>query len=112
MNDKVLPIDNTVMIIVPHKDLTDEKIDALTKDAAAKLQEAGYYIPLSTFTPSRGYLERHGTKSYAMHMLGLEVIRMASCDYVYFCKGYEKDPRCLVLKCIAKEFGLKVAKFA
>lgn len=112
MSEKVLPIDNTVMIIVPHKGLTDEKIDALTKDAAKKLQDLGYYVPLSTFTPSRGYLERNGTKSYAMHMFGLEVIRMASYDQVYFCKGYEKDPRCLILKCIAKEYGLKTVKLA
>lgn len=112
MSDKVLPIDNTVMIICPEKGLSDEKIKAL-KDAAIKaLQEKGYYIPLSTFTPSRGYLERNGTRSYSMHMLGLEVIRLASCDYVYFCKGYEKDPRCLILACIAREYGVKTVKLA
>lgn len=45
MSDKVLPIDNAVMIICPEKGLSDEKIKAL-KDAAIKaLQEKGYYIP-------------------------------------------------------------------
>ena len=96
------------MISQPMGGLTDEKIERVRKEAKTTLEELGYEVIDTKFNFSDAYLERKGVKHLSLHYLAVSLMEMATCDLVYFCKGWEKARGCVIEHEAAEKYGLNI----
>lgn len=96
------------MISQPMGGLTDEKIERVRKEAKSTLEELGYEVIDTKFNFSEGYLKRKGVKHLSLHYLAVSLMEMATCDLVYFCKGWENARGCVVEHEAAEKYDLEI----
>ena len=96
------------MISQPMGGLTDEKIERVRKEAKTALEELGYEVIDTKFNFSDAYLKRKGVKNLSLHYLAVGLMEMATCDLVYFCKGWEKARGCVIEHEAAEKYGLNI----
>lgn len=97
-----------VMISQPMNGLTDEKIERVRNETKKKLEDLGHEVVDSKFSFSDGYLRRKGVKHLSLHYLAVSLMTMATCDAVYFCKGWKQARGCVIEYEAAKQYGLEV----
>ena len=100
-----------VMISQPFAGKSDEEIQATRKRAIMYLNSQGHEIVNTFFegdTYDEGYLTSFGVKNIPMYFLGKSIEMMASCDAVYFCKGWKKARGCIIENAAAKAYGVKM----
>lgn len=97
------------MLSQPMGDKTDEEIKE-TRDKAIKVLEGnGYEVVNTLFTD-----EWHDNKedkdiiNRPLYFLAHSLIKMAQCDLVYFCKGWEEKRGCKVEHECAKAYGIEI----
>lgn len=100
------------MISQPMGGLTDEKIERVRKEAKTALEELGYEVIDTKFNFSDAYLKRKGVKHLSLHYLAVSLMEMATCDLVYFCKGWEKARGCVIEHEAAEKYGLDIMEEA
>lgn len=96
------------MISQPMGGLTEEKIDRVREEAAIKLEELGYEVIDTRFKFSDAYLKKKGVVNLPLHYLSVSLMEMATCDVVYFCKGWENARGCVIEHKAAEEYGLTI----
>ena len=96
------------MISQPMGGLTVEKIDRVRNEARKKLDEMGYEVVDTRFRFSDAYLTKTGVMNIPLHYLAASLMKMATCDAVYFCKGWEKARGCRIEHEAAKAYGLEI----
>lgn len=97
------------MIIQPKEGLTDQKVARIREEAEKKLNDMGIHdIAKSSFKYSEGYLKRKGVNHLDVHLIGVEIMNMAACEALYFCKGWENDSFCRVAREIAEDHNYKI----
>lgn len=118
MEPKFYPEDEPVrehvaMISQPMNGRTDEEIEAVRKEAMAKLIADGYSV-INTFFTGDYYIdpdalkEEHGIVNPPIFYLAASIHAMSQCDAVYFVKGWESARGCVVEHGIAERYGLRV----
>lgn len=90
------------MIVQPMRDMPESEIRATKAKAEKKLNAMGIEV-LNTFFED--YPQAVG-KNVPLTFLSRALSRMADCDLVYFCKGWEKNRGCLVEHQAAMMYGL------
>ena len=75
------------MISQPMRGLTDEQIRATRDKALKEICDKGYEF-VSSYLPD-SYKTDERTINIPVHYLALSIMKMAECDAVYFCKGWE-----------------------
>lgn len=98
------------MISQPMGGLTDAKIERIRRAAKKKLENLGYEVINTHFNFSDAYLEKKGVKHLSLHYLAKSLMEMATCDLVYFCKGWEKARGCVVEHEAAVRYGLEIVE--
>lgn len=96
------------MISQPMGGRTVEKIERVRNEARKKLNEMGYEVVDTRFRFSDAYLTKTGVINIPLHYLAASIMRMATCDAVYFCKGWENARGCVVEHEAAVKYGLHV----
>ena len=96
------------MISQPFSGLTDAKIKRVRDEAQKKLEEEGHEVIDSYLNFSDEYLKRSGVTHIDLHYLAASIMKMATCDAVYFCKGWETARGCRVEHAAAQEYGLNI----
>lgn len=96
------------MISQPMQGLTDEKIERVRSEAKSKLESLGYEVIDTKFRFSEDYLKKKGVKHLPLHYLSVSIMEMATCDVVYFCKGWNKTRGCVIEHECAEKYGLDI----
>lgn len=96
------------MISQPMGGLTVEKIERVRNEARKKLNEMGYEVVDTRFRFSDTYLAKTGVIHISLHYLAASLMKMATCDVVYFCKGWENARGCVVEREAAERYGLAI----
>ena len=98
-----------VMICQPKNGLSEKKIDRVRTETIERLARKGIKdVANSSFKYSEGYLMRKGVKHLDVHQLAVEVMNSATCDLIYFCKGWKDDTACVILHEIAERYGFDI----
>lgn len=92
-----------VMISQPMRGKTKEEILAVRDEAKKELASMGYDA-LDTYY---GVDFPWFVKSNALYCLGQSLMDMASCDAVYFCRGWENARGCLIEHEAAEVYGIE-----
>ena len=98
------------MISQPMGGLTDEKIKRVREEAVKKIEADGNEVVDTIVEFSDAYLKRNGVHKIPLHYLGVSIMKMATCDAVYFCKGWENARGCRVEHEAAREYGLYIVE--
>ncbi len=98
-----------VFISVPMRGRTDEEITKAIEDAKGKLAKIAqenqeYIIYVDNFVPMPD--SDADIKNISMWCLGGAIHKMAKCDAVYFCPGWEKARGCVIERQVAALYGL------
>lgn len=99
------------MISQPMSGKSDEEITNTRHRAVMALNGEGYEIVNTLFEGDRyeeEYLESLGVQNIPMYFLAKSIEKMASCDVVYFCKGWKKARGCIIENAAAKAYGVKM----
>ena len=92
------------MICQPMRGLTDEEILSVRNEAKSFLESLGYEVINTFFDQS----ESEGIKNRPLYYLSKALSKMADCDTVYFCKGWEDTRGCVIEHNAAAEYGLNI----
>ena len=92
------------MICQPMRGLTDEEILSKRNEAKSFLENLGYEVVNTFFDQS----ESEGIKNRPLYCLAKALSKMADCDTVYFCKGWEDTRGCVIEHNAAAEYGLNI----
>ena len=97
-----------VFISVPMRGRTDEEIAKAIAVAKSKLSEMAdknnepvEYVDNFVPMPSEADI-----KDYAMWCLGGAIQKMAKCDTIYFCPGWDEARGCIIERQVAIQYGL------
>lgn len=96
------------MISQPFAGLSDARIKRVRENAKAKLEAQGHEVIESHANFSDRYLEKSGVRNIDLHYLAAAIMKMATCDAVYFCKGWENARGCVVEHEAAEKYGLEI----
>lgn len=96
------------MISQPMGGLSEEKIARVREEAEIKLEERGYEVVDTMFRFSDEYLKKKGVTNLSLHYLAVSLMSMATCDLVYFCKGWENARGCVIEHEAAEKYGLDI----
>ena len=92
------------MICQPMRGLTDDEILSVRNEAKSFLESLGYEVINTFFDQS----ESEGIKNRPLYCLSKALSKMADCDTVYFCKGWEDTRGCVIEHNAAAEYGLNI----
>lgn len=92
------------MICQPMRGLTDEEILSKRNEAKTFLENLGYEVVNTFFDQS----ESEGIKNRPLYCLSKALSKMADCDTVYFCRGWEDTRGCVIEHNAAAEYGLNI----
>ena len=96
------------MISQPFAGLSDARIKRVRENAKEKLEAQGHEVIESHAHFSDRYLERSGVRNIDLHYLAASLMKIATCDAVYFCKGWKNARGCMVEHEAAVRYGLHV----
>lgn len=97
------------MVSQPMNGKTEEEIAAAWKHASAELLVRGF-IPIVAKS-GRFYDDDYPGEEYPnrpLFFLACSLLDMASCEAVYFCKGWENARGCRIEHEAAKAYGLEI----
>lgn len=96
-----------VMISQPMNGLTDEQILETKKKATKYLENSGYEV-INTFFQGKEEETANSKHNVPLAYLALSFLKMAECDAVYFCKGWNKTRGCVMEHEAAEKYGLEI----
>ncbi len=99
------------MISQPMAGKSDEEILAVRKLAVEFLEKEGYEVVNTLFSDEWTKVENmkdSGIVQIPVHFLAKSLEAMATCDAVYFCKGWEETRGCRIEHEVAVAYGLTV----
>ena len=99
------------MISQPMAGKTDEEIAATRDLAVAKLRQMGYEVVNTLFTDewySDKAMEERGVVQVPLCYLSQSLGKMAECDAVYLCDGWENARGCKVERAAAVAYDLEL----
>ena len=96
------------MISQPFAGLSDARIKRVRENAKEKLEAQEHEVIESHVHFSDRYLKKSGVRHIDLHYLAASIMKMATCDAVYFCKGWENARGCVVEHEVAVRYGLHV----
>ena len=95
------------MISQPMKGKTREEIEAVRNEAIAILEAQGYEVINTWFPDSYEKADKSGELlNIPLWFLAQSLMKMAQCDAVYFCKGWQDTRGCLIEYEAASRYGL------
>ena len=92
------------MICQPMRGLTDEEILSVRNKAKSFLENLGYEVIDTYFDQSNP----ESVKNLPLYYLSKALSKMADCDTVYFCKGWEDTRGCVIEHNAAAAYGLNI----
>ncbi|MCM1215450.1 MAG: DUF4406 domain-containing protein [Lachnospiraceae bacterium] len=99
------------MISQPMNGLTDQQIKGTKQKAERVLYDLGYAI-IDTFFEEEWAnpenMKARGVENIPVAFLAKSIEKMAECNAVYFCKGYEEARGCRIEHQIAQAYGLTI----
>lgn len=99
------------MICQPMSGLTNEQVIQERWLAVKYLKGQGYEVTDTLFEEwrkTRDLIERSGAKNFFMYLFAKGIEVMASCDVVYFVKGWEESRGCKLEYQVAKAYGMEI----
>ena len=98
-----------VMISQPMKDKTEDEILAQKKKAIEFLEKDGYEVVNTYFSDDwkANDLEDRGVANIPLFFLAKSLEKMAECDAVYFCDGWQDTRGCKLEHAAATNYGLR-----
>ena len=98
-----------VMISQPMKDKTAEEILSQKKKALEFLEKNGYEVVNTYFSDewNSNDLEDRGVVNIPLFFLAKSLEKMAECDAVYFCDGWQDTRGCKLEHAAATSYGLR-----
>lgn len=99
------------MISQPMAGKTDEEIAATRDLAVAKLRQMGYEVVNTLFTDewySDKAMEERGVVQVPLYYLSQSLAKMACCDAVFLCEGWENARGCRVERAAAVAYDLEI----
>ena len=97
-----------VMISQPMKDKTAEEILSQKKKALEFLEKNGYEVVNTYFSDewNTNDLEDQGVVNIPLFFLAKSLEKMAECDAIYFCDGWQDARGCKLEHAAATSYGL------
>jgi hypothetical protein len=95
--------------------MSHDEITEARELAIKYLENQGYEVVNTLYTDewySKESMESRGVVNIPLCFLAKSVEAMASCDAVYFCRGWEFARGCILEMSIAKAYGLKIIDWA
>ena len=98
-----------VMISQPMKDKTAEEILSQKKKALEFLEKNGYEVVNTYFSDewNSNDLEDQGVVNIPLFFLAKSLEKMAECDAIYFCDGWQDTRGCKLEHAAATRYGLQ-----
>lgn len=93
----------TVMISLPMNGRSDDAIKADIEHSSEYLKSHGFDTIANTM-----FEDDPGVKHPALWYLGNALIKMSSCDAVYFMRGWEDARGCQIEHAAAEKYGLEI----
>lgn len=94
------------MISQPMAGKTDEEIAATRDLAVAKLRQMGYEVVDTYFKD--GFAVPHKVVNEPLYYLSQSLAKMACCDAVFLCEGWENARGCRVERAAAVAYDLEI----
>lgn len=88
-----------------------EEIQTVREAAVSALNGMGYVVVNTLFTEAWAdteKMEKQGIKKIPVAFLGKAIEKMAQCDAVYFCRGWENARGCEIEHDVAQTYGLDI----
>ena len=96
------------MISQPMKGKTREEIEAVRNEAIALLEAQGYEVINTWFPDSYEKSNKSGELlNIPLWFLAQSLMKMAQCDAVYFCEGWQDARGCCMEYGAANSYGLE-----
>lgn len=106
------PVDmGYIMISQPMNGLTENEIKAVRENAIEVCEKMGFKVIDTYFDKEWAdpkSMEQRGVKQIPVAFLSKSIEKMAECDAVYFCKGWDKARGCKIEHDIATQYGLRI----
>lgn len=100
------------MICQPMGGKTDKEILCTRERAKSLLEQQGFEVADSYFSDdefhSHENMLNRGIVQIALSFLADSLAVMSTCDFVYFCKGWERARGCYIEHEVAQNYGLKI----
>ncbi len=95
-------------ISTPMRDKTQEEITKSIARATDFLSGKGYDVVYSYDPVRLEIVMRNGIPNPNLYMLGQSFMKMAECEAVYFCKGWDHSVGCRLEHDAAFDYGLDI----
>ena len=93
------------MISQPMRNLTDDEICDIRFKAMNEIHNLGYEFVSSYFSDE--YNPGKNITNIPVYYLGISLMKMAECDAVYFCKGWEDARGCVIEHEVAQKYDIE-----
>lgn len=96
----------TIFISMPMKDKTEDEIKQQFGRVKKELTEWGYEVIDSIIFPDKSNLGEDCLSD--LYYLGESIKKLSYCNYIYFCKGWNKARGCKIEYQAALDYGLEI----